>query len=124
MVQTEATQPRVMVLGPIAHLLPQAPQLLGSFPVLASQPSPNRPLQSLKPLLQVEMPHVPPRQIGVALATLPQGMPQPPQLARSLTMLVSQPLPGLLSQSANPLAQLAMMQTPLAQAAPALGIAH
>ena len=46
------------------------------FCVLASQ--------SRKPVLQEPMPHPPPLQPGVALATAPQTLPQLPQLLESV----------------------------------------
>ena len=80
-----------------SHTLPQAPQLARVFSEV-SQPLLDRPSQSPKPALQLEMPQVPPTQLGVP----PVGehtLPQMPQLFTSLLVWVSQPLFGLPSQS-------------------------
>jgi len=84
---------------------PQAPQLLGSFAMLVSQPSAYWPLQSRKPGLQAAMKHVPPEQAGVPFGTGEQGRPQAPQLLTSLLRFVSQPLDTLLSQLPKPALQ-------------------
>jgi hypothetical protein len=81
--------------------VPQAPQWLGSLAVLVSQPLAGLPSQSVKPTLQVASWHWPAVHTAVPLAK-EQTVPQAPQWLGSLPVLVSQPLPGLPSQSVKP----------------------
>jgi hypothetical protein len=75
---------------PDMHALPQAPQFLMSMFVLISQPSLRRSLlQSPKPGLQVPV-QVPPVHAAVMFC-VEQAILQPPQLAGSAAMPVSQP---------------------------------
>src|SRR5688572_27228505 len=67
---------------PIAHTLPQAPQLFGSLASTASQPSLEFALQSEKPALQV-MPQAPPLQTAVALAGVGHDLAHIPQFSGS-----------------------------------------
>jgi hypothetical protein len=80
------------------QIKPQAPQLLGSVPVAVSQPFAGLPSQSMKPGAQVGV-HTP-----AVHATWPFGFrhffPQAPQWFRFVVTSSSQPLFGLLSQSA------------------------
>src|SRR5262245_15232141 len=77
-------------------------QLLASFWVSASHPSPALWLQSAKPAWQVSTMHAPPLQATVAaLGRLGQVLPQPPQLFGLVLVDVSHPFCVLLSQSAK-----------------------
>src|SRR5258708_7181600 len=98
---------------PLGHLVPQTPQLLASVPVLISQPSPATLLQSAKPALQTTV-QTPAAQVGVVLARL-QTLPQPPQLAMSVWVPVSQPSAAIMSQSAKPAAHAMMVHLPATQ---------
>jgi hypothetical protein len=69
-----------------------------------SQPLLGSLSQLPKPLEQLEIPHDPLTQLGVSLLA-EQAWPQLPQLEREVLVFVSQPLAGLPSQSAKPLAQ-------------------
>jgi hypothetical protein len=60
------------------HTSPQAPQLLGSFWRLASQPSIGFVLQSAKPGLQAKT-HAAAAQLGRPFWTIGQTLPQAPQ---------------------------------------------
>lgn len=84
-----------------AHATPQPPQFVLVFSD-ASQPSVRAsPLQLPYPLLHA-MEQLLPLHVGVPLAAL-QAWPHPPQLARLLVRLISQPLlRALLSQLPNP----------------------
>src|SRR4051812_22033672 len=62
----------------IMHLVPQPPQLFGSFCVLISQPSAGCMSQSLKPGLHMPIAHMPLLHAGVALGVT-QTWPQLPQ---------------------------------------------
>ena len=90
---------------------PQAPQLLTSLLVFVSQPSTGLLLQSAKPGLQDATVQTPTVQAGVPFATK-QTRPQAPQLLTLVVILTSQPLAGLLSQSAKPGLQLATVHVP------------
>jgi hypothetical protein len=93
---------------------PQAPQLARLEVRFVSQPSPESPLQSPSPAVQLAMPHTAPTQFAVpppAGQTLPHVL----QLLTSVFVLVSQPLFGLPSQLLKPAAQ-AGTHTPAVQA--------
>jgi hypothetical protein len=72
------------------HTWPHVPQLLGSPPVLTSQPFGTRPSQSAKPGLQAAIVHIELEHPPVPLGTT-QTMPQPPQSAGLLVVLTSHP---------------------------------
>ena len=97
MPQTPAVQDAVpfALLQTVAQLL----QWAGSAFRLISQPFEGRPSQSAYPALQVATTHAPAVQPDVAFARL-QTVPQAPQLLAVVFVLVSQPLPTLLSQFA------------------------
>src|SRR5579864_5149337 len=97
------------------HSAPQPPQLLGSTPMLVSQPSTAAPLQSAQPALQAATVQLPAAPAGTALGRL-HAAPQPPQFAASVRMSCSQPLAALPSQSAKPALQLAITHAPPEQA--------
>jgi hypothetical protein len=81
----------------VAQLLPQAPQLLTSLPVLRQMP-----LQQTWPPGQSE-PRFPQVQCPLTqLSPAGQTWPQAPQLFASVVRWVSQPLAALPSQSAYP----------------------
>jgi hypothetical protein len=94
--QTPPTQFGVAPPGD-GHCTPQALQWFTLVLVLVSQPLLIKPSQLPKPALQVML-QVPAEQAAVPLLLL-QALPQPPQLA-VLFRFTSQPLAGLLSQSA------------------------
>ena len=81
------------------HALPQPPQLPALVVVSVSQPSATVPLQLAKPVWHDTIPHVPPWQLVVAFARA-QTFPHDPQLAMLVLRFTSQPVCGLLSQSA------------------------
>src|SRR5581483_5306573 len=82
--------------SPPAQVVPHAPQLAGSL-VMSTQAEP----QWVKPAAQVN-PQEPPVQVADAWAGGMHTVPHPPQLAMSVLVLTSQPLPGVWSQSAKP----------------------
>ena len=96
-----------------------APQLRMSADVGVSQPVLATRSQSPNPLLQVN-PHTPDEQMRLAFGRVAQLIAQPPQLATSLAIGVSQPLVGELSQFPKPALQ-ATPHVPAAHAAPAFG---
>jgi hypothetical protein len=73
--------------SPPGQTLPQKPQLLGSLPVLTSQPSGILPSQSAKPGLQAVIAQAALWHEVDPLGTGPQAMPQPPQLLSSAVTL-------------------------------------
>jgi hypothetical protein len=77
--------PAAQVAAPLVvlHALPQAPQCAVAVPRLVSQPLAALPSQSPKPTLQ-RKPHMPPPQVGEALARAGHELPQPPQFAGSV----------------------------------------
>lgn len=79
------------------HTIPHAPQWLVLLLVLVSQPLLSVPSQSPKPALHVPIEHTLAAHAGAALLRV-HATPQPPQLEVLLVMLISQPLPALLSQ--------------------------
>ena len=101
------------------HCALHAPQLFTLVRVLISQPSDTMLLQSAKPALHEPMRHAPLLQTDVPLAAV-HCVPQPPQFPASAAMLTSQPLAGLLSQSAKPGRHAPMTHIPAAHAAVAL----
>ena len=94
MTQAPAVQPDVAFAR--LQTLPQVPQLLAVVLVLVSQPLVALPSQLPYGAVQV-MPQMPLPQSGAPLVLL-QTVPQTPQFAASVLMLVSQPLTMLLSQ--------------------------
>jgi hypothetical protein len=82
------------------QLTPQLPQFEALAATLTSQPFAGAPSQSAKPALQVKL-QAPPWQVDDALARAGHALPHAPQVAGD-SMLASQPLAGLRSQSANP----------------------
>ena len=90
-----------MQLCPVGHTIPQPPQLRASTLVLISQPLATWPSQFAKPGLQVAIAHTPLTHAAVAFGKV-QTMPQPPQLAEPVKMLVSQPSARVPLQLANP----------------------
>src|SRR5512133_595686 len=72
---------------------------------LTSQPSSATPLQSYQPLAQETTLHLPAEHVAVAFGS-EHAPPQTPQLARSVSTFVSQPLAGTPSQSPYPVRQL------------------
>jgi hypothetical protein len=81
--------------SPLGQALPQLPQLSGSSPRLASQPSPGTMLQSPKPGLQAPTPHVPLVHVATAFGGAVQTDPQALQLFGSVSRFASQPSDGL-----------------------------
>ncbi len=95
------------------HGLLQPPQWAVSTLVLRSQPLAGLPSQSAFGALQVK-PQLPPEQVGVAPGRAGHALLQPPQWARSVLVLRSQPLTAFPSQSAfGPVQE--KPQLPLAQ---------
>jgi len=92
------------------HILLQAPQLAPSFVRRASQPLEYLVSQSANPELQAATVQAELRQAAVPFGAT-QVVPQVPQLAASLVVVASQPLPTLPSQFPKPAAQ-AIVQTP------------
>src|SRR5882724_5817840 len=86
------------VQKPAPQLSPQLRQLL-TVPICVLQPWAGVP-QFFQPELQVGVHEPLVHEVAEALA-LPQVTPQPPQLVLSLATGNSQPLAGILSQSAN-----------------------
>jgi len=86
-----------------SHALPQPAQFVVVV-VAVSQPFRfgGVMLQSAKPALQLEYMQAEPLQVGPFELVASHGMPQPPQSAVVLVVLVSQPLLGFESQSPNP----------------------
>lgn len=107
------------------HLVPQPPQLFTSLLELISQPSVDKPLQSLNGAVQtvVDVPQMPAVQVAVA----PNGgqtLPQIPQLLISVFVFISQPLAVLPSQLAKPALHVPNAHVPLLQVADAFVNAH
>jgi hypothetical protein len=102
-----------------SHRVEHEPQRLLSVLRLASQPLLGSLSQSAKPAAQVYV-HAPALHPAVALGRAAQAMPQPPQWATVVCVLTSQPLPGVLSQSAKGAVHMPTAHTPLRHAAWAL----
>ena len=81
----------------LLHAAPHPPQLDTVLVVLTSQPSAVTLLQLAKPVVHPAMAQAPPAQAGVALVR-EQALLHAPQLPTLRLVLVSQPLPTLLSQ--------------------------
>jgi hypothetical protein len=92
--------PPMQTVPAAVHRVPQAPQLLLSLPRLVSQPFASMPSQFPKPVLHAPRPHAPPVQTAAAFAK-PHALPHVPHVCGA-ERSASQPLAGLLSQSANP----------------------
>jgi len=93
----------------LLHLVPQAPQLLMSDEVCASQPSLGSALQSAKLAWQVS-PHLPAAQTAAPWGPDLHTVPQAPQFLMSVAEGVSQPVSSLPSQSEKPSLQLCRVQ--------------
>jgi hypothetical protein len=91
-------------LGAPGQEVPQAPQWEVLVRVSVSQPLVGLSSQLPNPIAQAATPHCPIAQTAVALGGL-QVRPQAPQCAVLVRVSTSQPLPGSLSQSAKPAAQ-------------------
>jgi hypothetical protein len=107
------TQAELWQTFPPVQVFPHPPQLFGSLVVLISQPFAATRSQSANPVWHVKT-QLEALQVGLALGML-HTRPQLPQLFPSLTVWVSQPSAGNLSQSAYPAAHPAMTQIELAQ---------
>jgi hypothetical protein len=107
--------PVVQVVDPLAFVqaLPHAPQFDTEVFVLASQPVDASPSQLPKPVLQaiVHAPREQPADPFVPLQTVPHA----PQFDTFVSVLVSQPLFGLLSQLPKPELHVPSVQVPLTQ---------
>lgn len=108
-----------VALAGVGQRLLQAPQCCGLVRMFVSQPLLAFRSQSANPALQTK-PHVPPTQVGVALAGVGHWLPQAPQLPTSVSRLVSQPLATLASQLPNPARQ-TKLHWPWSQTGVALG---
>jgi hypothetical protein len=80
--EAAAQTPAVQVWPPV-HLLPHAPQLLGSEFVFTSQPSAALPLQLANPAVHEVTAHAPALQVTVSLLVR-QTTPHAPQLLGSV----------------------------------------
>lgn len=89
---------------PEPQRLPHIPQLLRSTFVSTSHPVAKLPSQSRHVPVQVAIVHAPMLQPTVAtdMPVVGQAMPHVPQLAGSVRMSTSQPLPAIMSQSRRP----------------------
>src|SRR5262245_19563375 len=90
---------RAVPLAMAGQAWPQPPQWATLVFTSISQPSLKTLLQSPLPAAHEATAQAPPAPPAVALAGFWHTRPQPPQLATSLPELISQPLPGLASQS-------------------------
>src|SRR5947208_2501330 len=91
------------------HLFPHAPQLLLSDASCASQPL----AAALSKLgLHPAIPHTPTLHDGTVLVGMGHTVPQTPQFATSVLMLISHPFGYFMSQSAKPWLQLATEHWP------------
>jgi hypothetical protein len=91
--QVNPHAPAAQVAAPLAgagQLVPHAPQWAAVVRVSVSQPLAAMPSQLPNPVAQVS-PHAPAAHAGVALAPPGHAVPQRPQLATSVCVLVSQP---------------------------------
>jgi hypothetical protein len=118
-VQPPSVQPAVPPAE--EQTLPQVPQLFTFVLVLISQPLLTAPSQLANPELQV-IPHTPEAHEAEPPA-VEHALPQVPQLARLVLVLVSQPLEMLPSQLPQP-ALHAMPHTPSVQLAEPLAVEH
>ena len=107
--QAPVLQPAVPLFE--LHTVEQVPQCVGSVCREASQPSPATLVQFAQPDVQAVMAQTLPEHDDVAWFVL-QARPQPAQFDAFELVLVSQPLPRLLSQSPIGAVQ-AMPQVPL-----------
>jgi hypothetical protein len=110
-VGTHAPAVHVVVPCALAQAVPQAPQLVTVVFRFVSQPFVGFESQLPKPALQVPSVHVPVAQLSVALARS-HTTPQPPQFVR-LVVAFSQPLFGLPSQFAKPVAHVGTQAPPV-----------
>ena len=105
----------------LLHTVLQPPQCVGELR-LVSHPLAGLLSQSPKPAAQ-PMPQLPAVQVGVP-PEVEHFVPQALQLLTSVFKLISQPLAGLPSQSANPALQAPMVQVPLLHVAAAFANEH
>src|SRR5260221_297179 len=80
--------------SPFGHACTEPPQFFRSVPMLTSQPSFGSPLQSEKPIEQLWSTHTPAVQASTPFGGFLHELPQLPQLAASMSVLVSQPSIG------------------------------
>jgi hypothetical protein len=106
-----------------AQALPQAPQWATVARVSVSQPLALIASQSPKPALQASSQR-PAAHVPEALGLAAQAIPQAPQCAAAVMVLVSQPLAGSPSQSPKPGLQPPTTQDPARQAPAAFGGLH
>lgn len=118
MPQLPAAQPAT-AFGSAGHITPHAPHAFTFVARTTSQPFATMPSQSAKPIMQVK-PQPPSSHVGTAFARAGHSVPQVPQFARSLVVLISHPLAAVLSQSAKPSAHIPIPQALALQAAVAL----
>ena len=100
----------------------QLPQWVGLVVVLVSQPLATLPSQFPKPA-EHEIEQEPAEQVGVPLAA-EHAVPQPPQFAALVFVLVSQPFPALPSQLPKLASHPTSWQVPLAHDSVAFGISQ
>lgn len=120
--QVPALHKRI-ALARAGQAFPHAPQLLRSTVTSLSQPFATEASQLPRPGEQAAMPQTPAEQAPEAIGGA-QFMPQPPQFAMDVVVLVSQPFAALLSQFAKPAAHTPSAQLDATQTAPALANAH
>ena len=120
-VQVPAEHAPVPLAG--VHSFIQRPQWVRSLRVSTSQPLAALASQSAKPASHVN-PQVPPVQVGLAFAGRGHMRPQPPQFVRSSSVLVSQPLATVPSQSREAPVHSPMRHIPISQRGAAFGVAQ
>jgi hypothetical protein len=108
---------------PLGQAVPQAPQWVGVFDRLVSQPLAGLPSQLPKPVVQVK-PHRPLLHVGVVLGGVGQALLQRPQCERLEARGVSHPSLAMPLQSPKPLVHAATPQVLARQNAVALGSEH
>ncbi len=107
----------------IAHAVPHAPQCAGSVCVFDSQPLAALMSQSAKPALQAARAQAPATHDALALLNA-HTFPQAPQFEVLVRVAASQPLAGLLSQSAKPALHAPTAHRPAAQSGVAFCAEH
>ncbi len=106
-----------------AQALVHEPQRVAAVLRFTSQPLSALPSQSAKPATQVSLQR-PITQRLVALGRAPQALPQAPQWTSEARVSVSQPLPGMRSQSPKGSVHMATAQAPMRQAPLPLAAEH
>lgn len=101
---------------------PHVPQFAVEVSKLTSQPSVGSPLQSAKFCEQLR-PHMPFVQVAIELGPLGQAFPQAPQFI-TVVVFTSQPLPGVMSQSAHPMSHESTAHIPMTHASVAFAKLH